>query len=88
VKKIMVKVASARELTSGISGVGTGILSGLILNKILETTIRPPASTSTPLFSAKGWIHMIISGGCLLFGKPELGLGYILGATALAGYLK
>ena len=81
----MVKVASTRELTSGISGVGTGILSGIILNKILEGVV-PVAPT--PLFSTISWIHMIISGGCLLFGKPELGLGYILGATYLAGYLK
>jgi hypothetical protein len=85
VKKIMVKVASTRELTSGISGVGTGILSGIILNKILEEVVPV---TPTPLFSTISWIHMIISGGCLLLGKPELGLGYILGATALAGYLK
>jgi len=84
----MVRVASVKELTTGLAGLGTGFLSGFIMDKILLQANINAIAPSTPLFALDDWVHMIITGGCLLLGKPEFGLGYLLGTLTQSGWFK
>jgi len=86
--KKMVRVASVRELTTGLAGFGTGFLSGFIMDKILLEANINAMAPRTPLFALDDWIHMIVTGACLLFGKPEVGLGYLLGALTQGGWFR
>jgi len=84
----MVRIASIKELTTGLAGLGTGFLGGFIMDKLLlEVNINRIAPT-TPLFALDDWVHMIITGACLLFGKPEFGLGYLLGSLTQSGWFR
>jgi hypothetical protein len=55
-------------------------MGGFIANKALEASKIAATAPATPVLTLYDWIHMIISGGCLFLGKPELGVGYLLGS--------
>ena len=84
----MVRVLSPEELSRGLPGFGVGFISGFVINAAMEAYEINKYVGKTPVLAFDDWLHMVTSLGLIIFGKPELGVGYLFGSLTSSGFFR